>query len=227
MDTNKQKEAVVIISGGMDSVTLLYQVIAWGYKVHALSFDYGQKHKKELEYAKTQCEAVGADHIIVDLSPLNALLKSALTDKDIEVPEGHYAAENMKATVVPNRNSIMLAIAVGHAVSLNAQRVFAGMHSGDHPIYPDCRPEFVEAFNKAEVLANKGYMHPDFMIEAPFINISKADIAKKGLNLGIDYSGTWSCYKGGEKHCGKCGTCVERKEAFQLIGAIDTTEYEA
>jgi 7-cyano-7-deazaguanine synthase len=225
MDDKKPK-AVVIISGGMDSVTLLYLAASLGHDVKAISFDYGQRHKKELLYAQKNCQKLGIDHKIVDLQVINQLIQgSALTQENIEVPDGHYTAETMKITVVPNRNSIMMSIAVGYAISIGAEVVFAGMHTGDHTIYPDCRPIFLDAFDVSQRLANEGFSVPKFHIEAPFINIPKDGIAKLGHELGVDYKDTWSCYKGGEKHCGRCGTCVERKEAFRLAGVTDPTEY--
>ena len=217
--------AIAIVSGGMDSATLTYLLKEEGYGLHILSFDYGQRHKKELDYAKVIASRLGATHDIVDLSALGHLLKgSALTD-NIEIPEGHYAADNMKVTVVPNRNAIMLSIAYGTAVALDADIVAAGMHAGDHFVYPDCRPDFVKRFAEMQRVAVEGFGHHELKLYAPFINISKADIARRGFDLGVDFSKTWSCYKGGKFHCGKCGTCVERIEAFELAGVPDPTEY--
>lgn len=228
MEANKEvPKAVVIVSGGLDSTTLLYYVKNKGYDISALSFNYGQRHVKEVEFAQKNCDRLGVPFKLVDISNLNDLLQgSALTSKDIEVPEGHYASDNMKITVVPNRNAIMLSIAVGYAVSINAEAVFAGMHTGDHTIYPDCRPIFVESFDVTSRLANEGFSNSNFHVEAPFVNISKAEIVKVGADLGVPFELTWSCYKGGEKQCGKCGTCVERKEAFELASVKDPTEYE-
>ncbi len=212
------KKAVVILSGGMDSTTLLYKVLADGYKVEALSFNYGQRHKKELRYASKTCKKLGVPHRIVDVSVINNLVQgSALTSKDISVPEGHYAQENMKLTVVPNRNMIMLALATGYAVSKDCNHVFFGAHAGDHAIYPDCRQEFVSALSAVTEIAN----YVPVTIHAPFLNLDKGDIAILGKELNVDYSLTWTCYKGKEKPCGKCGACVERKEAFDKAKTQD------
>ncbi len=214
-----EKKAVVILSGGMDSTTLLYKVLADEYEVKSvLSFDYGQRHKKELEYAKATCEKLGLTHKIIDLTSVNQVMKgSALTD-DIAVPEGNYADENMKMTVVPNRNMIMLSIAVAEAVSQGANKVFYGAHAGDHAIYPDCRREFVEKLSEATKIAN----YEPVEIVAPFLDMDKGDIAFLGKGLGVDYSKTWTCYVGGEKPCGKCGACTERAEAMQKAGIVET-----
>jgi 7-cyano-7-deazaguanine synthase len=222
-------KGIVIVSGGMDSVTLCYWLkekypsATW----HYLSFDYGQRHVKELAYATALAIKLGGQHDIVNLRYLGKLLSgtgSVLVDQNSEVPEGHYAEESMRITVVPNRNSIMLSIAVGVAVAERAELVAAGMHAGDHFIYPDCRPEFVRLFNQAEHLANLGFW--DGRITAPFVDMSKADIVRLGHELEVDYAETWSCYKGGHYHCGKCGTCVERIEAFELAGVEDPTKYD-
>ena len=223
---NKLK-AVVVLSGGMDSATALYKAINDGYEVFAVSFDYGQRHKKELEYAKELCQNAGVSQKTVDLTNITELISnSALTNPDIEVPEGHYAQDNMKITVVPNRNMIMYSIAIGYAVNIGASAIYVGVHAGDHAVYPDCRPEFVSELDRIAMVANEGFIKPEFKVIAPFVNITKADIAKIGSELGLPYELTWSCYKGGEIHCGKCGTCVERKEAFELAGVKDPTIYE-
>lgn len=220
------KKAVVIVSGGMDSVTLAHFYAREGFELSLLSFDYGQRHSKELQFAAACAKRLGAEHRVVDLSSLRGLLPgSALTD-DVEVPDGHYAAENMKVTVVPNRNAIMLAVAWGHAVAIGAQVVAFGAHGGDHFIYPDCRPEFYRAAGRAFSLGNQGFGAPSLHLEAPFINMGKDDITGMGAALGVPFEETWSCYKGGERHCGTCGTCVERKEAFRLAGVKDPTVYE-
>jgi len=217
------KKAVQILSGGMDSVTLLYHLRALGYEVHALSFDYGQRHKKELDYARAICAELGVPHHVVDLSSVNGLLKgSALTD-DVDVPEGHYADENMKATVVPNRNMIMLSVAVGHAVSIGAGDVFFGAHAGDHAIYPDCRKEFVAALSAVTMIAN----YQPVAVFAPFIDMDKGDIALRGKELGVPYDKTWTCYKGLERHCGKCGACSERIEAMEKAGITEPEGFYA
>jgi len=219
-------KAIAIVSGGLDSVTLAYVLRSEGYDLHLLSFDYGQRHSKELEFAALCARRLQAEHTVVDLSGLGALLKgSALTEEGIEVPEGHYAAPNMAITVVPNRNAIMLAIAYGAAVAEQVDVVAAGFHGGDHFIYPDCRPEFVEAFDAMERRAVDGFGKPDLRLYAPFVNIGKHDIVARGARLDVPFHETWSCYKGGERQCGRCGTCVERREAFELARVLDPTEY--
>lgn len=217
------QKVVVIYSGGMDSYTVLHKAIADGHEVFALSFNYGQRHVKELECAKQVCEDLGVSHKIVDISAINQLLTgSSLTD-NIEVPEGHYAADNMKSTVVPNRNMILLSLAVGYAVSLDARAVYYGAHSGDHFIYPDCRPEFVLKMHDVCQIAN----YEPVAIVSPYLNDSKIEILRDGLAMGLDYSKTWTCYNGRDKACGKCGSCQERLEAFALNNAQDPLEYEA
>ncbi|MHA1821877.1 MAG: 7-cyano-7-deazaguanine synthase QueC [Promethearchaeota archaeon] len=219
-----KNSAVLILSGGLDSTTLLYDLISQGKKVYAISFNYGQKHNKELEFAAKTCQKLNVPHKIVDLTGLqkaNIFGKSSLTS-DTEIPEGHYQEESMKSTVVPNRNMIMLSLAISYAISLNIDEVYYGAHAGDHAIYPDCRPTFVERMN---AVAQVCHYYPIKVI-APYLNISKADIVKKGLQLNVDYSLTWTCYKGGDKACGKCGSCVERREAFAMNNAKDPLEYE-
>ena len=215
------KDSIIIVSGGMDSVTLLYDFkdrIALG-----ISFDYGSNHNaKEIPFARWHCEQLGIEHITIDLAFMPQYFKSSLLEGADAIPEGHYADENMKSTVVPFRNGIMLSIAAGIAESRGLKYVMMANHGGDHTIYPDCRAEFVEAMNEA----TKAGTFPGIEILAPYTNITKADIARKGKELGIDYSKTWSCYKGEDVHCGKCGTCVERKEALRDAGIEDTTIYE-
>lgn len=217
------EKVVAIYSGGMDSTVLLYHLQSQGYDVRALSVDYAQRHRKELEHARSISRTIGIPHEVADLRGVTHLLKgSSLTDTGIDVPEGHYAEESMKATVVPNRNMIMLSVALGYAISLEAQFVAYGAHAGDHTIYPDCRPEFASAINTAALLAD---WHQVELLR-PFIRMTKAEIAKRGAELNVPFELTWSCYKGGERHCGRCGTCVERAEAFNLAGLQDPTEYE-
>lgn len=215
------KDSVIIVSGGLDSITLLYdkaERIAL-----AISFDYGQNHsKKELPYAEYHCQKLGIPHITIPLTFMHQYFKSSLLEGAEAIPEGHYEEENMKSTVVPFRNGIMLAIATGIAESHELKRVYIANHGGDHTIYPDCRPEFIDAMDKATSAGT----FVDVRVEAPYTNISKTDIVRRGTALGIDYAKTWSCYKGSEMHCGKCGTCVERKEAFADAGVKDPTEYE-
>ncbi|WP_279170513.1 7-cyano-7-deazaguanine synthase QueC [Prevotella denticola] len=215
------KDSVIIVSGGLDSITLLYdkaETIAL-----AVSFDYGQNHgAKELPFAAHHCRKLGIPHITIPLSFMHRYFKSSLLDGAEAIPEGHYAEENMKSTVVPFRNGIMLAIATGIAESHGLKRVYIANHGGDHTIYPDCRPDFIQAMDGAATAGT----FVNVRIEAPYTNITKADIVRHGTALGVDYSKTWSCYKGSDVHCGKCGTCVERKEAFLEAGVKDPTEYE-
>ena len=216
-------KVVVIYSGGMDSFTVLNKALRQGHEVYALSFNYGQRHVKELEVAKSVCDDLGVNHKIVDISAINELIGgSSLTD-DIDVPEGHYEEESMKSTIVPNRNMILLSLAVGYAVSLKASKVFYGAHSGDHAIYPDCRPEFVRKMDDVCRIAN----YDEVEIVCPYLDKSKIDILTDGLQMGLDYSHTWTCYNGREQACGKCGACQERLEAFALNNASDPLPYEA
>lgn len=219
-------KAIAIVSGGLDSVTLAYLLRAEGYELHLLSFDYGQRHKKELAYAERCAKGLGAAFDLVDLSSLGRFLKgSALTDT-IPVPDGHYAAPTMAITVVPNRNAIMLSVAYAVAVAEQTQVVAIGVHAGDHFIYPDCRPEFITSFDTMQRLAIEGFGDPQLKLEAPFAHLGKHQIVQLGTVLQVPYANTWSCYKGGEMHCGTCGTCFERKEAFELAGIRDPTVYE-
>jgi 7-cyano-7-deazaguanine synthase len=225
--TDKKKERiVVIVSGGMDSVTLVHYMLSLNYNVTMVSFDYGQKHKKELVFARELAREKNLNHVVVDLSSLGVHLASALTSPDLDVPEGHYAADNMKATVVPNRNMIMISIAGGIAVAEGAVGVATGIHHGDHAIYPDCRDSFRNSIEDTLKLANEGFIDPCFTVFAPFVTIGKEGIVSIGTGLNVNFARTWSCYKGGELHCGRCGTCVERIEAFEMAGVDDPTEYE-
>lgn len=215
------KNSAIIVSGGMDSITLLYDrkdEIALG-----ISFDYGSNHNaREIPFAKMHCERLGIKHITINLDFMHQYFKSSLLDGAEAIPEGHYADNNMKSTVVPFRNGIMLAIAIGIAESNNLDQVFIANHGGDHTIYPDCRPEFINAIDAAATAGT----YNNVKVIAPYTKITKSDIARIGQRLGIDYAETWSCYKGGEVHCGKCGTCVERKEALAEAGIEDKTIYE-
>lgn len=215
------KNSVIIVSGGMDSITLLYDhkdEIALG-----ISFDYGSNHNaREIPFAKMHCERLGIKHITINLDFMHQYFKSSLFDGAEAIPEGHYADDNMKSTVVPFRNGIMLSIAIGIAESNNLDQVFIANHGGDHTIYPDCRPEFINAIDAAATAGT----YNNVKVVAPYTKITKSDIARIGKKLGIDYTETWSCYKGGEVHCGKCGTCVERKEALAEAGIEDKTIYE-
>lgn len=217
------QKVVVIYSGGMDSFTVLHKAIQAGHEVYALSFNYGQRHVRELECAKAVCKELNIPHKVVDISAINQILAgSSLTD-DIDVPEGHYAADNMKSTVVPNRNMILISLAVGYAVSLHAEAVYYGAHSGDHFIYPDCRPEFVQKMHDVCQIAN----YEPIAIISPYLHESKIEILRDGLAMGLDYGKTWTCYNGREHACGKCGSCQERLEAFALNHAVDPLSYEA
>ena len=217
-------KTIVICSGGLDSVTLAYK-IAKEQTLHSLlSFDYGQRHKTELTHAAAIAKELGVPHNIIDISGVGAMLGgSALTD-DIAVPEGHYAEDSMKITNVPNRNAIMLSIAYGVAVSQKADAVAAAFHGGDHFIYPDCRPPFAQSFAAMQNHALEGYA--DIKLLTPFITQTKADITAEGAALNVPFAKTWSCYKGGTHHCGRCGTCVERREAFAIANLTDPTTYE-
>ncbi|MEE2943798.1 MAG: 7-cyano-7-deazaguanine synthase QueC [Pseudomonadota bacterium] len=217
-------KTLVICSGGLDSVTLAYKVAQERELVGLISFDYGQRHKKETDFAAKAGKALGVPHDLIDMRAIGGFLSgSALTD-DLDVPDGHYAEGNMKVTVVPNRNAIMLAVAFGVAAAKGAQSVGTAVHGGDHFIYPDCRPGFMNAFQSMQDAALEGYA--DVQLYTPFVNISKADIVTEGARAEVPFEDTWSCYKGGALHCGRCGTCVERLEAFHLAGVEDPTEYE-
>jgi 7-cyano-7-deazaguanine synthase len=215
-------KVVVIFSGGMDSFTILNMAVKQGFDVYALSFDYGQRHKKELDYAAQACKSLKVKHKIIDISAINELIGGSSLTADIAVAEGHYAQESMKTTVVPNRNMILLSMAVGYAVSLGANKVYYGAHSGDHAIYPDCRPEFVERMNDVCAIAN----YEAVEIVTPFLHESKIAILTTGLKMGLDYGQTWTCYNGRELACGKCGACQERLEAFAENGTTDPLAYE-
>ncbi|MDE6717820.1 MAG: 7-cyano-7-deazaguanine synthase QueC [Muribaculaceae bacterium] len=216
-----EKDSVIVLSGGMDSVTLLYQErerIAL-----AVTFDYGSNHNaREIECAQWHCASLGIEHIIIPLDFMGRYFKSSLLSGADAIPEGHYGDDNMKSTVVPFRNGIMLSVACGLAESRGLKHVMIANHGGDHAIYPDCRSGFIDAMS----LAMKEGTYTETDIIAPFTHITKTEIARIGGGLGIDYSRTYSCYRGGEKHCGVCGTCVERQMAFSEAGIDDPTVYE-
>jgi len=222
------RKAVIILSGGIDSSTLLYDTAAKGYEVSALTFIYGQKHEREIGSARAICEELSISHRVVDLSQLKGILSgSALTDPNVEIPDvpeisEHY--DTLKTTIVPNRNAIFLSIAVGYAVSTGAGAVLFGAHHSDRGVYPDCRAEFVEAFQAAERLATDA---PELRVEAPYAAMDKAEIVRLGAGLGVPFGLAWSCYKGGEIHCGACSSCRERKRAFAEAGVPDPTEYRS
>jgi 7-cyano-7-deazaguanine synthase len=219
------KKAVVIISGGMDSTTLLYDVVAELGKdnVQAISFNYNQKHKCELEKAKKTCEKLGVNHRVLSLAVLNEVAPSALTRDDWKIPEGHYSDENMKQTVVPNRNMVMLSLAAAFAMGVKAQELYYGAHAGDHTIYPDCRKEFIDSMVQSIKLADWNEVE----LKAPYWQIDKVGILKIGKELGVDYSLTHTCYNPNKegKSCGRCGSCTERLEAFEKNGIKDPLEY--
>ncbi|MFZ5789272.1 MAG: 7-cyano-7-deazaguanine synthase QueC [Pseudomonadota bacterium] len=217
-------KTIVVCSGGLDSVTLAHKAAAEGALLRLLSFDYGQRHKKELDHARRCAERLKAPHDLVDIAAVGRLLTGSALTGGGAVPDGHYAEETMRATVVPNRNAIMLAIAFGVAVAQQADAVAAAVHGGDHFIYPDCRPAFVEAFAAMQRAALDGLAN--IALVTPFLTLGKADIVREGARLGVPFAETWSCYKGGALHCGRCGTCVERREAFHLAGVEDPTAYE-
>jgi len=216
-------KALVVCSGGLDSVTLAYKVANEGALTSLLSFDYGQRHRKEVDFAAHCAKQLNVPHIVIDLSQVGAQLTgSALTD-DIDIPDGHYAEDSMKVTVVPNRNAIMMTIAFGLATSQGADAVAMAVHGGDHFIYPDCRPDFIEAFAKMQKLALDGLA--EIELYTPFLYVDKSEIVREGYKHNVPFADTWSCYKGYDQHCGRCGTCVERQEAFHLAGIKDPTEY--
>ena len=217
-------KTVHVMSGGMDSAVLLYDLISdEENEVKCISFNYGQRHSKELGFAYNLCFGLKVPWCEVDLSDIKKLLKgSSQTDDSVDVPHGHYEEENMKKTVVPNRNMIMLSLATGYAISSGYDTVSYAAHSGDHAIYPDCRKEFVDALQGAVNLCDWNKVS----IYAPFLDKRKEDIAAIGEKLGVPWALTWSCYEGGALHCGKCGTCQERIEAFKIAGIKDTTPYK-
>ena len=219
----EDKKALVVFSGGMDSTVGVYWAKANYKEVETLSFNYGSKHNDiEYSYALKTCEKLGLKNTRIDLDFINKYFKSDLLQSGGDIPEGYYTAENMKSTVVPFRNGIMLAIAAGFAESQDCDVLVLGNHSGDHAIYPDCRESFIDGIKKAIYEGTA----KNIEVVSPFCNISKTDICKLGSELGVDFSLTYSCYKGHEKHCGKCGTCTERKESFEQAGIPDPTKYE-
>ena len=215
------KDSVIIYSGGLDSTTLLYEERE---RVElAVTFDYGSNHAaREIACARHHCAQLGIEHIVIELGFMSRYFQSSLLSGGDAIPSGNYDEENMKSTVVPFRNGIMLSIACGLAESRGLKRVLIANHGGDHAIYPDCRPEFIEAMDAAM----RAGTYVNVEIAAPYTNLTKADLVRRGAKLGIDYGQTYSCYRGGEKHCGTCGTCTERREAFQEAGIADPTIYE-
>lgn len=218
----RSREAVLVYSGGIDSTTLLYFLRQEGYQVRALGIDYGQRHRKELDSARRICQALGVEFRLADLSSLQPLLAgSSLTSEEVPVPEGYYTDQSMQITVVPNRNMLLLSVAIAWAISSGVRTVAYAAHAGDHAIYPDCRPEFVDALSQAAALCH----YEPVEILRPFIHKTKEEIVRLGARLGVPFEETWSCYKGGRLHCGRCGTCTERAEAFLLAGVADPTPY--
>lgn len=216
----QSKDSVIVFSGGLDSTTLLYEQIE--RIALAITFNYGSNHaQREIECAKHHCNRLGVEHLIIDLDFIKQYFKSSLLSGAEAVPEGVYNNGNMQSTVVPFRNGIMISIACGVAESRGLRRLLIANHGGDHAIYPDCRPDFIDAMNCATMAGT----YLNVSIDAPYTNISKGDIVKRGIALGIDYAETYSCYKGGEYHCGRCATCVERRQAFASAGVVDPTVY--
>ncbi|MCO6429346.1 MAG: 7-cyano-7-deazaguanine synthase QueC [Deltaproteobacteria bacterium] len=215
-------KTVVCFSGGMDSTVLLYHLIAGGHSVKAISVDYGQRHRKELESAKSISQSLKIDHRILDLAGVGTLLKgSALTDRSVTVPRAEYDEQSLKVTVVPNRNMIFLSIAASWALSSGWDSIAIASHGGDRALYPDCRSEFLDAMRKALNLSDWNNLE----LLSPFTGLSKAEICKLGSELGVPFEKTWSCYEGGPAHCGSCGTCRERRSAFKECGLLDPAPY--
>jgi len=216
-------KVLVLVSGGMDSITALYHAAEAYQVVGAVSFKYGSKHsEQEVPFARRHCQALDIPHQVIHLDFVDQLFESDLLQSGSEIPDGHYEEVNMKQTVVPFRNGIMLSVAAGYAESIHAEGLVIAAHAGDHAIYPDCREDFMKAM--ADAIRSGTYA--EIRVLRPFIAMTKGQIATRGHALGIDFAQTWSCYKGGQVHCGTCGTCVERREAFMLAGLHDPTEYE-
>ncbi len=222
MSRKESDTAVVLLSGGMDSVAALYETLQTTTVVAALSFHYGSKHNdKEIPFAAFHAQRCGVPHLVIPLDFIGQHFASDLLANGGEIPKGHYEQLSMKKTVVPFRNGIMLAVAAGFAESREAQALVIAAHAGDHAIYPDCREEFMSSMGIAIQLGT----YANVELRRPFIALTKAQIAARGAELGVDFAQTWSCYEGGEIHCGECGTCVERREAFLLANVPDPTAY--
>lgn len=218
---NPSNRIILIYSGGLDSTVLLHYLLQKKeYEVSALSFHYGQKHNRELEAAQKTCASLSISHKISKI-PLDTLFQSTLLESGGDIPEGHYEEESMKQTVVPMRNLIFASIGSGYAASQGIKKIALAVHGGDHAIYPDCRSEFFDSLQKTVHLADWNEVD----IEVPFVNKKKDEIVKIGIELGVDFQNTWTCYKGGEKSCGKCGSCVERLEAFEKNNENDPLQY--
>jgi 7-cyano-7-deazaguanine synthase len=219
--SQKLKACVLIYSGGLDSTVLLHELARGGMEVHALNINYGQRHVKERAFAEHNCNTLRVPITFIDL-PLGPVMRgSSQTDPTVPVPHGHYEDESMRLTVVPNRNMIMLAVAGAHAISSGVDTITYAAHAGDHAIYPDCRREFVDAMRFAFHACHFTAIH----LLAPYLDVKKSDIVLRGVKFEVDFKNTWSCYEGDIIHCGKCGTCVERKEAFAVANVPDPTEY--
>ena len=217
------EKIVIVLSGGIDSATLLYDLHRRGHPLKCLSFDYGQRHRREIDSARQIAAAVDCPHVAVDLTSVAPLLaNNSLSGRDLEIPDGHYAEQSMKQTVVPNRNMIMLSIAIGWAINVEYDAVAYGAHGGDHAIYPDCRPEFAEAMSTVAGLCD----WRSIRLLRPFIDLDKGQIVRRGYDLGVPFELTWTCYKGGPRHCGTCGACHERREAFAEAGLSDPVPYQ-
>jgi 7-cyano-7-deazaguanine synthase len=211
-------KTVLILSGGMDSATLLYDLLAQGDEVDAIGINYKQRHGKELDCAAELCRRNGVRWDVLDLSSLSGFLTgSSQSDPNVPVPFGKYDEPTMKLTVVPNRNMFMLAAAGAVAIARKADRLAYGAHSGDHTIYPDCRPEFVSAMSQAFGLCDWHQLD----LFAPYLDMDKGQVCRRGVELSVPFETTWTCYVGGETPCGKCGSCTEREEAFAFAGVGD------
>jgi 7-cyano-7-deazaguanine synthase len=212
-----KRKTVVVFSGGLDSTTLLYHLIALGHEVKAISFDYGQRHRKELDAARAIASLLSIEHRIVNVSGLAEIFgANALTNESVAVPHGVYSAETMHVTVVPNRNMIMISIATGWAIAVGYDSVAFGAHSGAYTPYPDCQPAFASAINLASLVCD----YKPIEVLAPFVSLTKTDIVRRGKELGVDFDLTWSCYEGEESPCGKCSTCCDRINAIELVEAL-------
>lgn len=216
------KKCVIILSGGVDSTTLTYDLLNQGYEVYPITFDYGQKQQPEITAARNTCKSLGLKHLVFDLSSFSETTPCALTSEDIPIPSGNTYDEVMKSTIVASRNLVMLSIAISYAQSHQIPEVYYGAQGGDSTIYPDCRPEFVEALNKVSQISD----HYPIMVFAPYTSVSKSEIVKTGISLNVDYRNTWSCYTKGPKPCGKCGACTERLQAFSENNSTDPLNYE-
>ena len=215
-----ERDSVIIYSGGLDSTTLLYEERE--RVALAVTFDYGSNHAaREIACARHHCALLGVEHRVIDLAFMKLYFRSSLLGGAEAVPDGSYDDENMRSTVVPFRNGIMLSVACGLAEDRGLRRVLIANHGGDHAIYPDCRPEFVAAMGAAMQAGT----YAGVQLAAPYTHLNKSEIVRRGAALGIDYGQTYSCYRGGEQHCGTCGTCTERREAFRLAGVPDPTIY--